>query len=227
VTVDSSVRGRWFSFARPGILVAALALSTLAPAALRADTFQSGITMSSSPTSTSAPSTSPADSVDLAPLREIYLASVRDGRAIARGLSEIERIRTRARPEAGSPLEATLTAYQGALVTLRAKHAAWPPQKLRYMREGLALLDRTVELNPQHAEARYLRLMSCYYLPGLFGRGGSVREDFAALARLLPGVRGQYPPAVYTAIARFVVEKGRLPAEQRRVLEATLATPDA
>jgi len=229
---DSSACVRRTPFARRGILVAALAVFAVAPAALHADAFQLGMTMSTSPVSNTlmseaSMSSSPADSVDLAPLREIYLASVRDGSAIARGLGEIERIRVRARPEAGSPLEATLTAYQGALVTLRAKHAAWPPQKLRYMREGLALLDRTVELNPGHAEVRYLRLMSCYYLPGLFGRGGSVREDFAALARLLPGVRGQYPPAVYAAIARFVVEKGRLPAEQRRVLEGTLATPDA
>jgi hypothetical protein len=194
-----------------------LAASAFAPAALSART----------PLPVSMSSPSPADSVDLAPLRDLYLASVRDGRAIERGLGEIERIRGHAHPEAGTALDATLAAYQGALVTLRAKHAAWPPQKLRFMREGLALLDRTVERHPDHAEVRYLRLMSCYYLPGLFGRGGSVRADFAALARLLPGVRGQYPPAVYAAIARFVVERGRLPAEQRRVLEDTLATPDA
>jgi hypothetical protein len=199
------------------LLAVMLAASVFAPDALSART-QLPVSMSSP---------SPADSVDLAPLRDLYLASVRDGRAIERGLGEIERIRGHAHPGADTSLEATLAAYQGALVTLRAKHAAWPPQKLRYMRQGLALLDRTVERHPEHAEARYLRLMSCYYLPGLFGRGGSVRADFAALARLLPGVRGQYPPPVYAAIARFVVERGRLPAEQRRVLEDTLATPDA
>lgn len=203
--------------ARRALLAAVLAAWVFAPPALSADPHPQMPT----------PFRSPADSVDLAPLRGLYLASVRDGRAIERGLGEIERIRGRAHPEAGTALDATLAAYQGALVTLRAKHAAWPPQKLRYMREGLALLDRTVERNPDHAEARYLRLMSCYYLPALFGRGGSVRADFAALARLLPGVRGQYPPAVYAAITRFVVERGRLPAEQRRVLEDTLATPDA
>ena len=163
---------------------------------------------------------------DLAPLREAYFAAVGSARAIPRGLEEIERIRARGGVAAGSELDATLTAYRGALVTLQAKHAAWPPRKLRYMREGLALLDGAVAASPDAAEARYLRLMSCYYLPGLFGRGGSVREDFAALARLLPRVRGRYPAELYGAIARFVVEHGKLDAERRRALEATL-TPDA
>ncbi|HET7461716.1 MAG TPA: hypothetical protein VFJ82_10740 [Longimicrobium sp.] len=163
--------------------------------------------------------------VDLAPLRELYLASVSDERAIAKGLGEVERIRASAQPRPGGALDATLAAYTGALVTLRARHAFWPAQKLRHLREGLAILDRTVEHHPDHAEARYLRLMSCYYLPGILGRGGSVRADFAALARLLPGVRGQVPAELYDAITRFVVERGRLPAEQRRVLEDSLAPP--
>ncbi|HEU4561494.1 MAG TPA: hypothetical protein VFS20_26810 [Longimicrobium sp.] len=165
--------------------------------------------------------------VDLAPLRELYLASVRDEGAIAKGLTEVKRLRETAHPPVGGALDATLAAYTGALVTLRAKHAFWPPQKLAHLRQGLAILDRTVERHPDHAEARYLRLMSCYYLPGILGRGGSVRADFAALARLLPGVRAQYPPDLYDAITRFVVERGRLPAEQRRELESTLASADA
>jgi hypothetical protein len=166
-----------------------------------------------------------AHDVDLTALREAYFAAVGDAGAIPRGLAEIGRIRGGGGVVAGSELDATLTAYRGALVTLQAKHAAWPPRKLKYMREGLGLLDGAVAGSPDAAEARYLRLMSCYYLPGFFGRRGSVREDFAALARLLPQVRARYPAELYGAIARFVVEKGRLDAGQRRALEATLA-PD-
>jgi hypothetical protein len=166
-----------------------------------------------------------AHDVDLTALREAYFAAVGDAGAIPRGLGEIERIRGGGGVVAGSELDATLTAYRGALVTLQAKHAAWPPRKLTYMREGLRLLDGAVAASPDAAEARSLRLMSCYYLPGFFGRRGSVREDFAALARLLPQVRARYPAELYGAIARFVVEKGRLDAGERRALEATLA-PD-
>ena len=169
----------------------------------------------------------PEDRTELAPLRELYLASVRDGDAIDRGMAEIERLRGRLHPQPGTQLDATLTAYRGALTTLRAKHAFWPAQKLRYLREGLEILDRTIDAHPDHAEARYLRLMSCYYLPGFLGRTASVRSDFAALAQLLPAVRAQYPAELYAAIARFVVERGKLPAEQRRVLQDTLRRADA
>ena len=164
---------------------------------------------------------------ELAPLRSLYLNSVSDARAIARGLDEVERIRAEARVHPGTPLDATLTAYRGALITLRAKHAFWPTAKLRHLNQGLAVLDGVVRAHPDHAEARYLRLMSCYYLPGVLGRGRSVRDDFAALGRLLPGVRHQYPPELYGAIARFVVENGRLPAEQKSALQASLALGDA
>ena len=165
--------------------------------------------------------------VDLTALRETYLRSVSESKAIREGLAEIERLREKGAVRPGTETDATLTAYRGALITLRAKHAFWPTQKLQYLNQGLAVLDATVRAHPEHAEARYLRLMSCYYLPGVLGRGRTVRDDFSALARLLPGVRRQYPAELYGAIARFVVERGRLPADQVRALEATLAQGDA
>ena len=94
------------------------------------------------------------------------------------------------------------------------------------IRGGLAILDDVVARNPEHAEARYLRLMSCYYLPGILGRGRSVRDDFAALARLLPGVQHRYPPDLYRAIASFVLENGQPAEPLRGRLEGTLAARD-
>ena len=212
---------------RAGGLRVVVAANSFAPSeAGSAAAYQAGSTHPHHPPRGQPGSPSTADSVDervnLEALRSLYLASVRDEHSIAKGLAEIDRVRASTHAQPGSPLDATLAAYAGALVTLRAKHAFWPAQKLRYLREGLAILDRTIASHPDHAEARYLRLMSCYYLPGILGRSGSVRADFAALARLLPGVREQYPPQLYDAITRFVVERGRLPAEQRRALEDTL-----
>jgi hypothetical protein len=161
-----------------------------------------------------------------APLRALYLAAVTDEAAIARGLDEVAIQRARLRPADGAHVEATLAAYEGALITLRAKHASWPPRKLQHLRQGLAVLDAVIAAHPDHAEARYLRLMSCYYLPAILGRAGSVREDFAALARLLPGVRSQYPADLYRAIATFVLEKGAPTPAERAGLERSLAAGD-
>lgn len=161
----------------------------------------------------------PVDSI-----RRHYLDAVEDPRAIDRGLRAIEEVHDRGEAPPGSVREGVLTAYRGALVTLRAKHGHWPPARLRHLNEGLAILDAMAAAHPEHAEIRYLRLMSCYYLPGILGRGWSVREDFAALARLLPAARDRHPPGLYRAIAGFVLANGELGATDRIALEATLST---
>jgi hypothetical protein len=156
-------------------------------------------------------------------VRQLYGQALTSERGIPRGLAEVERLRAGTRDPYAL---ATLTAYTGAFTVLRAKHGIWPPDRLRHTRNGLAVLDSVIAAHPRHAEARYLRLMSCYYLPGIFGRGWSVRDDFAALARLLPSVRGDYPPDLYQAIVRFVMEHGHPSPEQRAALQASLGAAD-
>jgi hypothetical protein len=161
----------------------------------------------------------PADPA-LQRVREMYFAAVQHSDRLAAAEAEVDRQLDAARP--GSPREAVLTAYRGALMTLRAKHGRWPPARLRDLQQGLDVLDAVVEAHPSLTEPRYLRLMSCYYLPAILGRGGSVRDDFAALARLLPAARPDLPPDLYEAVAIFVLDKGDIPAEPRARLEHTL-----
>jgi hypothetical protein len=152
-------------------------------------------------------------------VRHLYMDAVESGRAIPRGMAEVDRQRA-ASHDAG--VTATLAAYRGAFTLLRAKHGTWPPDRLRHTRDGLAVLDSVIAAHPEHAEARYLRLMSCYYLPRILGRGWSVRDDFAALSRLLPAVRHQYPPELYRAIVDFVLRNGQPTSAQRAALQASL-----
>jgi len=162
----------------------------------------------------------------LSEVRELYLQAVQDKAAIAQGLETIERIRAaRALQPMGTSgaftaEETVLDAYEGALITLRAKHNLWPPTRLRHLREGLAILDESVAHEPAHAEVRYLRLLSCYYLPAILGRGDSVREDLAALAELLPAAAEQFPPNLYRTMVRFVLETGGLEPHERAELES-------
>lgn len=153
-------------------------------------------------------------------VRLLYLEAVESARGIAPGLAEVDRQRATERdPDAA----ATLAGYRGAFILLRAKHGSWPPDRLRHTRRGLAVLDSVVAAHPEQAEVRYLRLMSCYYLPRILGRGWSVRDDFAALARLLPSVRSEYPPELYRAIVDFVLRHGAPTPAQRAALQASLA----
>jgi hypothetical protein len=152
-------------------------------------------------------------------VRHLYMDAVESERTIPRGIAEVDRQRSTARD---GNVTATLAAYRGAFTLLRAKHGTWPPDRLRHTHRGLAVLDSVIAAHPDHAEARYLRLMSCYYLPRILGRGWSVRDDFSALARLLPGIRTEYPPELYHAIAQFVLRNGSPTSAQRAALQASL-----
>jgi hypothetical protein len=146
---------------------------------------------------------------ELESLRALYLDAVEGEAAIGPALAEVAALRTRLAHDRRPDIASTLTAYEGAIITLRAKHGFWPNRRLLHLRQGLDLLDAVVASHPANVEARYLRLMSCFYLPPILGRRQSVRDDFAALATLLPTARQRYRPDLYNAIATFVLEEGR------------------
>jgi len=170
---------------------------------------------------TTAPAAHSQSSDPLVEIRRLYLDAVERESAIDVGLAVIRE--TGAGGETGSVVPAPLLdAYHGALVTLRAKHGIWPPSRLKHMRDGLAVLDASVAAAPNQPEIRYLRLMSCYYLPGILGRNWSVAADFEALARLLPAARADYPPDLYEEIVGFVLDNGEIDPRDRMLLHAAL-----
>lgn len=151
-------------------------------------------------------------------LRAYYLAGVEDEMALARGLLLAE--------TALNPSE-TVKAYHAALTILHAKHAFWPPRKMRYLNAGLPVLDALVKNHANHVEIRYLRLLSCYYLPRFLGRTDTVTEDAGVLARLLPEAGGDFPRPLFTDMVRFVSSIEMLSDVERRPLENLLTKMDA
>ena len=102
--------------------------------------------------------------------------------------------------------------YRGAATVLRARDAVWPGSKLKYTRRGLAVLDDAVALHPEHIELRFLRLISCYRLPGFLGRGWSVDEDMEILVARFASLNGKVPPKFYEEVETFVRDHGSTPS---------------
>lgn len=157
----------------------------------------------------------PADAV-ITQLRQYYLDSAADEQYIDTAMAFLD-----AYPERyADPL---IEGYRGALTVMRAKHAFWPLRKMAHLKDGLPVLDRLVQEHPGHAELRYLRLLSCYFLPGFLGRGWSVEEDVQVLGDLLPYCRDEYPPDLYQTMVQFVMHTEKLEADQYAALERALA----
>ena len=105
---------------------------------------------------------------------------------------------------------------------VRAKHARWPPNKLKHLQGGARILDSLVARKPDNLEVRYLRLASYVFLPFFLRRDDSVAADLQTLAAHLPEYPGAFSPLVYQAVVRFVLENGALEGEERTRLENLL-----
>ena len=109
-----------------------------------------------------------------------------------------------------------------AMEVVRAKNSRWPPNKLKHLRKGLSALNGLVEESPDDPALRYLRLMSCYYLPFFLDQDHLVEEDLKALGWLLPDRPDAFSPHVYQGVLRFVLGNGEFEESIRSRLSASL-----
>ncbi len=157
---------------------------------------------------------------DLERLRAMYFMSVEDRGWIQRAEALLHDLEER--PATSLRDRVVLDSYRGALEVVRARHARWPPTRLQHLRDGMEILDRIVGEEPRNLEARYLRLVSCYYLPFFFRREESVREDFQVLVGALPHGPEVFSPPVYRGVVQFLLDNGDLDAQERTLLQQAL-----
>ncbi|HEY5564320.1 MAG TPA: carotenoid biosynthesis protein, partial [Rhodothermia bacterium] len=161
-----------------------------------------------------------ADGRTLINLRSLYVEAgdehdaIVEARALIDGLGEAERA------------EPVIEAYGAAFEVVRAKHAFWPFSKLKHVNRGLPVLDRLAEEHPKQVEVRFLRLVSCYYLPGIMGRKDTVREDLGALCTLLPRATAVFPEPWYRRMVSFVLGSAEIEDSCRLELQSILTARD-
>ena len=78
------------------------------------------------------------------------------------------------------PGDARVRAFLGNTYVLRARDAVLF-RKMKWLRQGVDLLDEAVAAAPDDPHVRSVRAVNSYQLPALFGRSGIAREDFATL----------------------------------------------
>jgi hypothetical protein len=139
--------------------------------------------------------------LDLA--RALFFVGVDNSAVVPRGAALLEQVRTRA-PDVARSNAAVLQAYHGAFTMLEAKHGSWPPSRMRAVRMGLRQLDDAVAAAPADVEIRYLRLVNTHYLPGIFGRKDTARQDRTAVQQLIAAQDANLHPALRSVIAEFL-----------------------
>ncbi|MGB9664291.1 MAG: hypothetical protein ACPL25_05145 [Ignavibacteria bacterium] len=76
-------------------------------------------------------------------------------------------------------------AYNGAYLTLVAKHSINPYTKYYKLKEGLELLDSAIQKQPDNLEFRFIRLSILNYVPSFLGYDEIFLKDFEKTFALL------------------------------------------
>jgi 15-cis-phytoene synthase len=161
----------------------------------------------------------PALRLDL--IRALFFSAVDDARAVHAGHAELSGLRAVA-PRFADEHAALLLAYDGAFAALEAKHGSWPPARLGAVRRGLQSLDSAVQMAPAAVEVRYLRLVNTHYLPAIFGRRDSARDDMRAVAGLLLVPVAGTPDEMRAVMIRFVLDHAALRDDEASRLHRAL-----
>ncbi len=111
--------------------------------------------------------------------------------------------------------------YIGALIALKGKFAFFPIKKLKFVNKGLKIMDEGVALNPYNIEARYIRGMTCYYLPFFFNRKETVKQDFTTIAQLLDSTYNLYDSQIIVNVINFMLDNIELNSENVQSLKKT------
>jgi len=114
--------------------------------------------------------------------------------------------------------------YLGALTAIRGKHSFWPHKKFILAKQGLAMMDRGLEENPDDIEALFIRGSTCYYLPFFFGRQNDAQRDFKHILEQLPGQWRRYDRDLVVNVIEFILENGDLSADERERARRLLDT---
>ncbi|MBC8233389.1 hypothetical protein H8E77_27895 [bacterium] len=108
--------------------------------------------------------------------------------------------------------------YLGVLTALKGKHAFLPHKKLKFVKQGLALMDKGIEISPDDAEALFIHGCTCYYLPFFFKRGDDAQRDFKKILRILPAQIHAYDIELINNALKFIAENAELDAKDREYI---------
>lgn len=90
-----------------------------------------------------------------------------------------------------SESDVVLSAYKGAISSLKADFARRIRDKKEYFKEGAALLDHAVAADPENIEVRYLRLTVQENAPAIVGYRGNIDEDKEIIKKNFASVKSE------------------------------------
>ena len=144
--------------------------------------------------------------------RKLFYQSVENSKTIKKTIKIFKEI------EKNKEYEGLALTYIGALNALKGKFSFFPLSKYRHVIKGLKLMDQGIDKSPNDIEARFIRAMTCYYLPFFFKRKKTALNDFKVIITLLNSSYQRYDVQLITDVINFISENIDLNREEIEVL---------
>ncbi len=74
--------------------------------------------------------------------------------------------------------------YYGSVLTMKARDAFFPWDKMKYVKKGISRMDKAVYFEPDNPEVRLIRGINSISLPSMFNRFSCGLEDFKHIEQL-------------------------------------------
>lgn len=145
--------------------------------------------------------------------RILFYQSVENSETIEKAISQFNEIRK------NNLYEGVALTYIGALTALKGKFTFFPLKKYNYVIKGLTLMDEGVLKSPNNIEARFVRGMTCYYLPFFFKRKYLAVNDFKQIVKLLNTSYDQYNAQMVMNVTAFLLENAELSNEEIKIVK--------
>lgn len=114
-----------------------------------------------------------------------------------------------------SPL---ILAYKGASESLKAKYNFWPWEKFSNVKKGLKLLNRSVELDKENLEIRFLRFAVLHNLPSILSYSDEADTEAGIIFEMLNKSGYSYDQFLIKNIIEFLISSERLTEDQVKLI---------
>lgn len=115
-----------------------------------------------------------------------------------------------------SPL---ILAYKGAAESIRAKYNFWLWDKLSDVNKGLESLNKSVEIDKDNLEIRFLRFAVLHNLPSMLGYSDEADQEANSIFSMLTKAKYSYDQYLIKNVSEFLINSERLTANQIKLLK--------
>ncbi|MFC5284099.1 hypothetical protein [Pedobacter alpinus] len=154
---------------------------------------------------------------DMDQIRKDYIEAIADSDVADKLCQRLEDIK--------NP-DALMLAYLGSVQAIKGKHAWNPVNKMSYLKQGFATIDKAVAKDGNQLEVRFLRFSLQYYVPSFLGYSKNLINDKNKIVSIL---RTTEPTAlkvdkeILKNMVNFMIDSKKCNNQEIAVLKKILA----